>query len=430
MNMKLRDKVIVREEDEGWLLYNGDNGALVQVSREAYDTSFQCRIEPTEGYHKELLTWLHQNGFLEIGPIAIVENASASERGAGLKGFFELRSQRSPLNILWAVTPKCNLRCIYCFPDAELHTDRMKSHSQETLLGLTDQIIVAKVLKVILSGGECLLYPGIWEIAERLRTAGLTVTLLSNGAPINNRVAARASALGLSFGVSLDGPDEQTNATTRGAGAFRWTIRGLSILLRHEIPVAILVTVTRHNFYALDRLFALVASLGVDSVTLQDLRPFGTKEIYDLTRLTVTQEAGLAALVQNLRTAYPHINLETSELFLCSKPRTNDLVMQCPAGDHFAYIDFYGDVYPCTALPSFKLGNLIHGDSIVDLWQRSASIHALRELKSQSLSLLPACRACTTKPWCDGGCRGDALFYRGDLLDRPSRCPIEMGLRT
>ncbi len=425
--MRLHENIIVREEDDGFLLYNGDNGGLVHLTHEAFERFLTQGITNGEGY-EALQTCLFQGGFLENRPTESQPDPPASARAAGLQGFFNLRSQRSPFNVLWAVTPACNLRCIYCFPDVHAHVQRVEAQSLGTLLTLADQIIAAKVLKVILSGGECLLLPDIWGIAGRFRSAGLTVTLLSNGAPVTERVAERARSLRLTFGISLDGPDEQINATTRGVGGFGGAIRGISRLLDHDVPVSVLVTITRHNFEHIERLIALVASLGVDSVTLQDLRPFGTTEIYDRTRLTVTQEHRLQSLFERLRADYPAMNLETSELFLCWKRKINDRVMQCPAGDHFAYIDFHGDVYPCTSLPSFKLGNLLLGDSLIDLWQHSGPIKALRQLKNLKLTELPGCRACANEPCCDGGCRGDALFYRGDLLGRPSRCAKELGL--
>jgi len=62
------------------------------------------------------------------------------------------------------VTPACNLRCVYCFPDAHSHVERVEAQTLGTLLTLADQIIAAKVLKIILSGGECLLLPGIWTL--------------------------------------------------------------------------------------------------------------------------------------------------------------------------------------------------------------------------------------------------------------------------
>jgi radical SAM protein with 4Fe4S-binding SPASM domain len=426
--MVLNRKIIAREEDYGVLLYNGDNGGLIQVDREAFERFFSMGITDGEGY-EALHDCLFRNGFLEDSPALPEPDTPTSDRAAALRGFFDLRSRRSPLNVLWAVTPICNLRCIYCFPDARSNMGRCRPRPLDAMLAVADQVAGAKVLKVILSGGECLLFEGVWDIAERLRGFGLTVTMLSNGAAITERVAERALALSLTFGVSLDGPDDRVNAATRGVGAFEGAVRGISLLIGADVPVAVLVTVTCHNFDHIERLFALLAALGVDSVTLQDLRPFGTREVYDRTRLTADQEKGLRPLFARLRKVYPLMNIETSELFIFSERKTNDLVMQCPAGDHFAYIDFHGDVYPCTSLPSFKLGNVLRGGSLVDLWQRSRSIRALRRLKGLRLSQLTACGECASEPCCEGGCRGDALFYRGDLLGRPSRCPKEMGLR-
>jgi radical SAM protein with 4Fe4S-binding SPASM domain len=284
------------------------------------------------------------------------------------------------------------------------------------------------VLKVTLSGGECLLLPYIWRIAERLRSGGITVVLLSNGAPVTQRVAEHARALGLIFGISLDGPDEASNAPTRGRGAYGRSIKALRTLVDSNVPVAVVTTVNTYNFEHLERLVAQVRDLGVNSITFQDLRPFGTPQIYDRTRLTTDQERRLDGLFARLHAEHPGMRMRTSELFICSKKKTTDRVMQCPAGDNFAYIDFHGDVYPCTSLPSFKLGNVFAGDSLVDVWRNSRPILSLRELKNLPLTALPGCAGCADEPCCDGGCRGDALFYRGDLYGRPSRCPKELGL--
>jgi radical SAM protein with 4Fe4S-binding SPASM domain len=426
--MRLRHGVIAREEDDGWLLYNGENGALVRVAHDTYQRFFVEGKQEGDAY-EDLSAWLLRHGFLGTcasSPPPIL--ATAAERAAVLDGFFSLRSERSPLNVLWAVTANCNLRCVYCFPDARAHAARFSAPPFDALLGVADQLVEAKVLKVLLSGGECLLLPRVWEIAERLQRAGISVTLLSNGATIGDRVAERARGLGVTFGVSLDGPDEEANALTRGPGAYHRTVRGLRKLIERDVPVAVMITVTRHNFGCIERLVAQLEGLGVDSVTLQDLQAFGTRETYDRTRLTVGQEQQLEALFQRLRTAHPTMHFQTTELFYCSENKRSDRIMQCPAGEHFAYVDFHGNVYPCTALPTFRLGNLLRGDSLVDVWRHSEQIQSLRRLKQLPLTALPGCAACADEPRCDGGCRGDALFYRGDLYSRPSRCPKELGL--
>ncbi|WP_445219348.1 radical SAM protein [Bradyrhizobium sp. Pa8] len=426
--MELVQKVIVRHEDDGCLLYNGGNGALVRVDHATYRRFFIAKSDKGEGY-EELRSWLLCHGFLSTAPPSSPSPNPVLERAAGLGGFFRLRSQRSPMNILWAVTPACNLRCLYCFPDAQAHAKKFQQPTLEQLLGVAKDLIEAKVLRVSLSGGECLLLKNIWELADRLCRAGISVVMLSNGGPVTKRVAERAKSLGIAFGISLDGPDESINSLSRGPGAYDHSVRALRNLVQSDVPVAAITTITRYNFEHIDRLVQQLEDLGVESITFQDLRPFGTPEIYDRTRLTIDQERRLEALFSRLNAVHPRVYLQTSELFFCSAKKTNDRVMQCAAGDHFAYIDFNGDVYPCTALPSFKLGNLFQGHRLTDLWQTSENILKLRALKRLPLSALPGCASCVEEECCDGGCRGDALFYRGSLYARPSRCLKELGLR-
>ena len=332
--MQLTQRVITRDEDDGWLLYNGDNGGLIKVTHDAYKRFF-VQGSDTGNDYEALYAWLLRHGFLSTRFATPPPPNPAVEPAAGFDGFFRLRSERSPMNVLWAVTPACNLRCIYCFPDAVSHAKRFENPPLDALLGVAEEIVNAKVLKVTLSGGECLLLPDVWEIADQLRRAGITVVMLSNGGPVTERVAQRAKALGLIFGISLDGPDEASNSPTRGPRAYNRSIRALQRLVKWDVPVSVIITVTTYNFEYIESLVVQVEDLGVKSVTFQDLRPFGTRDIYDRTRLTADQERKLSSLFTRLYAAHPRMNLQTSELFFCSTKKTNDRIMQCPAWRSF-----------------------------------------------------------------------------------------------
>jgi radical SAM protein with 4Fe4S-binding SPASM domain len=188
------------------------------------------------------------------------------------------------------------------------------------------------------------------------------------------------------------------------------------------------VTLTRHNFPFIEELLGILEAKGVEYIRLQDLRPFGTKDVYDNMRLTIEQERQLYETVCTAKQKYPSININTSELFVFSKENVNGKIMQCPAGDNFGYIDFYGDIYPCTSLPSFRMGNLLGNASLSKLWQSSDAIVDLRRIKDMPLERIDECGKCTNRSYCDGGCRGDALFYCNDLFGLPSRCPKRLGI--
>jgi len=420
MKTKLRDRVIVRREEDHWLLYNGDNGALVKVPNDNFARYLSS--EDGDVSERELHCWLLNEGFLPSSHNSNGFRIHEPAEPIKVDGFFDLRSRQSPLNVLWAITPACNLRCIYCFPDATSHAKQFKRPPLEALARIADQIIDAKVFRITLSGGECLLYPQVWELVDKFRAAGLTVVLLSNGGPVTDRVGVRAKVAGVTVGISIDAPEESINMLTRGPGAYLRAINAIKRLIHCDVPVVGVTTVTKHYFQRLETLTSQLEGLGVRAITFQDLKPFGTRAIYDSTRLTADFESALRSTLEGLCSKHPKLVIGTSELLFCLAGKNSGQIMQCPAGDNFAYIDFYGNVFPCTALPTFVLGNLLQGDQLIDLWRNSKAINALRALKQAPFSRLTECRGCPRQSTCDGGCRGDALFYRGDLFGRPSRC--------
>jgi AdoMet-dependent heme synthase len=430
--MRLKPTIIVRDEGDCKLLYNGENGGLISIDKTAY-RDLVVLDKTDDQYHSALRSWLDESEFLADSPTGTARGRHSRltpRQAQSLNGFYDLRSTVAPLNVLWAITPRCNLHCPYCFADVQSQVAAFQEASGTALLAVADMLRECGVFKVTLTGGECLLSEHVWSVAGKLKGAGMTVAILSNGTSLPDDAADRLAALGVQVGISLDGPDEAVNRITRGAGSFDRTMASIRKLTAHQVPTSVMVTLTRHNFDRLEEHVALLSDLGIEIVALQDLRPFGSRRHYDATRLAVEQERNLERQLAFLYSRYPHIAFNTTELLMFSQPRANGRVMQCPAGDHFGYIDVHGDFYPCTSLPTFRMGNLFGGASVVDLWQHSEAILALRRLKSLPLDSIPECVRCSNRSRCDGGCRGDALFYSDSILGLPSRCPRRMGLIT
>jgi radical SAM protein with 4Fe4S-binding SPASM domain len=423
--IQLDPKIIVREESNCYLFYSDANRGLISLTKETYD---KCIIQNKwNNNDTKLREWLYENDFLTKKPKNRKQTQLQNEPFQGTETFFDLKSEYSPLNVLWALSPKCNLNCTYCFPDAKVHSVFLETPSTERLLKIANKLIQAKVLKVTLTGGECLLLENLWDIVKQLKNAGITVAVLSNGISISSNVLRKIRDNELFIGVSLDGSNEEINSLTRGRLAFEKTVKSIKKLLKNKVPTTVMVTVTKNNFSDLEKLVRFVSTLGVSSITLQDLRPFGTKQNYDKQRLSALQEKQLKNKINKIAKAYPKIFLNTSELMIFHKSSVTGFLMQCPAGDNFAYIDFYGDFYPCTSLQSFKLGNLLDDCSVTELWQNSKNIKLLRAIKNTPIDKVEACSSCVNKSFCDGGCRGDALFYNNDLFGTPSRCPKSLG---
>src|SRR5215213_1656276 len=78
--------------------------------------------------------------------------------------------------VLWELTSACNLKCDFCLVEIK------RGHlAVERALALADELIEAKVDKVLLSGGEPLLHPGAEAVIRRLSESDVLVKLLTNG---------------------------------------------------------------------------------------------------------------------------------------------------------------------------------------------------------------------------------------------------------
>lgn len=427
--------LIFREEDQGLLIFNKNNSAVVKLSRSLVEKIREGWF-PDERRYIEALKTLSDYGIVRVDQwceeFSVDRGVETSDKKALNASLFNIKSHQNPFVALWAITPKCNLRCTYCFPEVSQVGSTFSGLTSDQLKNIANQIIAAKIFQLTISGGEAFLTNELWELMPALYENQIKISVISNGTTITPSIIEKVRRYELIVGVSLDAPNESINSITRGVGVFEKALNGIRQLLSANMPTVVLITVTKHNFPLLfDHIYFLYEQ-GIRNITLQDLRPFGTKAIYEQFRLTKEQESSLYALIKNIKKTFSEINFNLSELFIfpCKEMqiKRNGKIMQCPAGNNFVYIDCYGDMYPCTNLSQIKLGNVLRDRNITELWRYSPAMLQLRALKMKNMTDMEACAHCLWMDSCDGGCRGDALFYTEDLYGRPSRCPKTMGV--
>ena len=104
------------------------------------------------------------------------------------------------------LTERCNLRCVYCMPEAGVPlTPTRAMLTTDELARLAAVLVGAGVDKVRLTGGEPLARRDAVEVAERLGRLGLrALALTTNGVLLGDRLAALARAGLTDLTVSLD----------------------------------------------------------------------------------------------------------------------------------------------------------------------------------------------------------------------------------
>lgn len=128
-----------------------------------------------------------------------------------------------------AVTTVCNFRCSFCSK-----AGLKPRHLDGALLwDILDEAVELGLEKVEFTGGEPLLYPGLLDLVDELRSRGVTSLLVTNGSVLSGGSAARLARAGAMVAVSLSTLDEKKFAEMTGTrGRLSSVTRGVGLLRR------------------------------------------------------------------------------------------------------------------------------------------------------------------------------------------------------
>ncbi|GGU43457.1 radical SAM protein [Streptomyces violascens] len=134
-----------------------------------------------------------------------------------------------PGYILWDITYNCPLRCVHCYSESGRRPSRQLSLRDN--LRVADAIISLAPDNVGLGGGEALVVPGIFEIIERITSAGIGVYLYTGGWPLRERAMEEILRLRPQVNMSVDGATAEVHDRIRGrAGSFDRAMKALQLL--------------------------------------------------------------------------------------------------------------------------------------------------------------------------------------------------------
>ncbi len=196
--------------------------------------------------------------------------ALPARRGAGLPG---------PV-VIWNLIRRCNLTCKHCYALSADHEYAGELSTQEVFT-VMDDLRAYRVPVLILSGGEPLLRPDLFDIADRAKVMGFYVGLSTNGtlidAPMANRVArARFNYVG----ISLDGIGAVHDRFRRLDGAFDLSLAAVRHLHERGVKVGLRYTMTDLNAGELPALLQLMHDEGAEKFYFSHLNYAGRGNIH------------------------------------------------------------------------------------------------------------------------------------------------------
>jgi AdoMet-dependent heme synthase len=342
-----------------------------------------------------------------------------------------------PFIAIWETTQACDLACVHCRACAQPARHPLELSTQEAQT-LIEQVAELQVPVFVLTGGDPLKRPDIFDLVQYASRHGVRISLTPSATPLLTREAiVRLQENGLArLAVSLDGPSAEIHdAFRRVPGSYDCTLRAIRWAREIGLPVQINTTITRHNLGHLPAMIQLMGSLDIVLLSVFFLVPTGRganigllsaeefeqvfAQLYEaaqrmffdiksteapryrrfvLQRRAEDRRSGVAPWRQRIDTADG----------IGRAPRIND-------GKGFVFISHTGEVFPSGFLP-ISAGNIrVH--SLTNLYRHSPLFVALRD----SAKLQGKCGRCEFREVC-GGSRARAYALTGDPFAEEPCC--------
>jgi len=343
--------------------------------------------------------------------------------------------------VIWNLIRRCNLTCKHCY-SISADVDFPGELNTAQAIHVMEDLKRFRVPVLILSGGEPLLRPDLFELAARAKSMGFYVGLSTNGTLIDAPMSRRIAALGFDYvGISLDGLRETHDGFRRKQGAFDASLAALRLCRDEGVKVGLRFTVTQDNAHDLAPLLALAEEERIDKFYLSHLnyagrgnRNRGSDAHFQTTRraMDLFLDTAWDAHQRGRDKEFVTGNNDADGVYLLFWVRRRfperEAHMRAKlaqwggnaSGVNVANIDNLGNVHPDTMWWNYTLGN-VRERPFSEIWQ-DTSDPVMAGLKKFPREVKGRCAACAYFDICGGNTRVRALQLTGDAWEEDPGC--------
>ncbi len=331
----------------------------------------------------------------------------------------------------WHITEACDQRCKHCYIYA------LGSHAKFQEMALDDMVRVIENCRTFcekagrlpyfyITGGDPILHPQFWQLAELLKERGLPFAILGNPFHLTDEVCRRLRDCGCKkYQLSLDGLRE-THDRIRRPGSYDETLAVIPMLKKAGIAVAIMATVSKWNVEEIPDLVDVAVERKADIFAFARYCP--SMEDRDATCLPQEYKAMMERCWEKYQKyeaagCETHFNLKDHlwTLFLYEKGLfkidesldSETIYGGCNCGNCHMTILSDGAVYACRRMES-KVGSA-YTDDLYDLFTGPAYEQYRQYDKFEK------CVKCELWRFCRG-CPAVAAGYHGDMYAPDPQC--------
>ena len=346
--------------------------------------------------------------------------------------------------VIWNLIRRCNLTCKHCYATSA-DKDFPGELDTQQVFNVMDNLKSFGVPVLILSGGEPLMRPDIFEISHHAKDMGFYVGLSSNGTLIDESNIDDIVQVGYNYvGISIDGMRETHDNFRRKQGSFDEALRGVRLCHDAGIKVGLRFTLTQDNKHDLPGLLKLMDDENVDKFYLSHLNYAGrgnknrrddlhhrmTREAMDLLFDTCWKDVQAGR-----RREFVTGNNDADGVYLLLWARKHmpqhaeyleKMLLRWggnASGVNIANIDNLGNVHPDTMWWDYTIGNVKHRP-FSDIWM-DTSDPLMAGLKLETRPVEGRCAVCDYRTICGGNTRTRAWQLSGNFWAEDPGCYLD-----
>ncbi len=303
----------------------------------------------------------------------------------------------------------CNFNCIYCYVQND--ANGRKELTREEAMDVISQAGDLGARKMIVLGGEPMLYPHIMEMVRFMKERGMEIEIFTNGTNITVETARSLSDHGVTVVLKMNSTDEKLQDILSGKkGAYKHIQEAFKNLKEAGYPLSspmgISTIICRQNINELVRMWQWLRDQKIDPY-FEIITPQGKAKENGMLEI----ESGMAKeLFEQIA------KIDREKYGNTWEPQPPLVGGQCLRHQFSCAVNAYGDVLPCIGV-TVPVGN-IRENRLASILKDSEVIEDLRNYKK---SIKGPCGECEQKDECYG-CRGAAYQMTGDYLASDPSC--------
>jgi len=349
--------------------------------------------------------------------------------------------------VIWNLIRRCNLQCKHCYATS-LDIDFSGELSTEEIKATMDDLKVAQVPVLILSGGEPLMRPDIYELSAYAKSLGFYLALSTNGTLINEDNIEQIKAANYQYvGISIDGLEAYHDDFRRQKGSYKASLSAVDLCKNAGIKVGLRLCLTRDNKDDLAAMLDLMDEHHVDKFYMSHLNYSGRGKrnaerdaMFAMTKTAMEQlfERAWLHIQTGRESDFVTGNNDADGVFLLHwaekkfaddpiyAPRLKNLKQHLinwggnASGVNVANIDNTGTIHPDTYWWDHPIGN-VRDEKFSDVWANTQDPLMLG-FRQSPRPVKGRCAKCQYINICGGNTRTRAFAQTGDAWSEDPGC--------